>query len=396
MTQTLRQNASLSENPRTRVRVKALFSVEHRNYFFLLGVVILLILFGTIMVFSSSSVSDFASTGNAFTGLISQGRFVIIGIPIMLLASRMPIIFWKKWALVILGGACAFQLLILTTHMGSATGGNLNWVTIAGVTFQPSELIKVGIALWLALSFTRLNAQTSDWRRMIGPIVLVPGAAIGLVMLGWDLGTSLILGLILFAGAYFAGVKLRYLAVSAVIAGIAVFLMVISSTSRMQRIMAFADKGGCIDYEGSCWQVTHASYALSAGNIFGVGLGNSKAKWNWLPTAENDFIFAIIGEELGLAGAITVIALFVLLAIALIRVIDANKSDPFIRVFTGSVLVWLVGQAFINIAVVLQLAPVLGVPLPFISAGGSSLIATMIAIGIVLSFSKSGKDVVQL
>jgi cell division protein FtsW len=146
---------------------------------------------------------------------------------------------------------------------------------------------------------------------------------------------------------------------------------------------------GCTaaDYSGYCWQVQHADWALAAGGLFGKGLGNSTAKWLWLPEADNDFIFAIIGEELGLIGAIVVLVLFIVLAICFVRVIRSTK-DSFARIATSGVMIWVIGQAFVNIAVVLGVLPVLGVPLPLISAGGSALISTLLAIGVVLSFAR--------
>jgi cell division protein FtsW len=186
---------------------------------------------------------------------------------------------------------------------------------------------------------------------------------------------------------YFAGVKLRYLVSSGIIVGLLGVAFAFASSSRSGRISTWIH--GCTDrdYYQDCWQPLHGTWALAGGGIFGVGLGNSKAKWNWLPEADNDYIFAIIGEELGLIGAIVVLALFVVLAISFVRIIRMN-SDPFAKIVTSGVLIWVVGQALVNIAVVLGMLPVLGVPLPLISAGGSALITSLFAIGIVLSFAR--------
>jgi cell division protein FtsW len=161
-----------------------------------------------------------------------------------------------------------------------------------------------------------------------------------------------------------------------------------TSASRQYRINAWLS--GCTDsnqYQDLCWQPVHGMWALASGGVFGVGLGNSKAKWSWLPEADNDYIFAIIGEELGLIGAVVVLALFIVLAVSMIKVIR-QSDDPFVRTVTGGILAWIIGQALVNIAVVLGLLPVLGVPLPLISAGGSALIMTLVAIGVVLSFAR--------
>jgi cell division protein FtsW len=186
---------------------------------------------------------------------------------------------------------------------------------------------------------------------------------------------------------YFAGVKLRFLAVTIAVLGVLGTMFAFTSESRSQRIMMWIN--GCTenDAAGLCWQVQHGMWALASGGVFGVGLGNSKTKWNWLPEASNDFIFAIIGEELGMIGALVVLLLFIVLAIAFVRVIRSAR-DTFSRIATGGIMVWIIGQAFVNIAVVLGVLPVLGVPLPFISAGGSALIATLLAVGVVLSFAR--------
>jgi cell division protein FtsW len=194
--------------------------------------------------------------------------------------------------------------------------------------------------------------------------------------------------LIVFGCLYFGGVKFRFLAVAATAMGLVAWVFANANSSRTNRISVWIN--GCLptDYSGYCWQPEHAKWALAAGGFFGKGLGNSVAKWNWLPEASSDYIFAIIGEELGLVGAVLVLVLFIVLAIAFVRIIRATR-DSFARIVTGGVMVWVIGQAFVNIAVVLQVLPVLGVPLPLVSAGGSALISTLLGIGIVLSFARS-------
>jgi cell division protein FtsW len=194
--------------------------------------------------------------------------------------------------------------------------------------------------------------------------------------------------MIVLATLYFAGVKLRHLLVAVIGIAMLGLLFATTSSSRSGRIDTWLNGCTAEQYIGDCWQVEHANWALAAGGLFGRGLGNSQAKWNWLPEADNDYIFAIIGEELGLIGAAVVLALFVVLAIAFVRVIRST-NDSFTRIVTGGVMVWIVGQAFVNIAVVLGVLPVLGVPLPLISAGGSSLMASLLGIGVVLSFARA-------
>jgi cell division protein FtsW len=217
---------------------------------------------------------------------------------------------------------------------------------------------------------------------------MVSGFSILLVLMGGDLGTGIILVAIVLGALFFAGVRLRYLAIPTIVMAGAIAVMTLSGGSRQDRILAW--QSGCTSdgaYLGLCWQTLHGWWALASGGLFGVGLGNSKAKWSWLPEADNDFIFAIIGEELGLLGAIVVLALFVILAFSFIRVVRTS-TDPVAKITVSAVLAWIMTQAFVNIAVVLGLLPVLGVPLPLISAGGSALVTTLLAIGVVLSYAR--------
>jgi cell division protein FtsW len=249
--------------------------------------------------------------------------------------------------------------------------------------------VKIALIVWVAWVLSTKQEMLGDWKHVALPIAPVAGAAIGFVLIGNDLGTAFIMLMIVLGCLYFAGVRVKFLA--AAIAGISVIglLFAVSSASRSSRISAWMNGCASGDFSGYCWQPEHAKWALAAGGLFGRGLGNSTAKWNWLPEADNDFIFAIIGEELGLIGAVVVLALFVVLAISFVRVIRASRDD-FARITTSGVMIWVIGQAFVNIAVVLGVLPVLGVPLPLISAGGSALIATLLGIGVVLSFARKG------
>jgi len=384
-----------SRGPAAVIAVKRLFAAETGNYFLLLGTTLFLVVFGLIMVLSSSAVESFKISGDFFNGFVRQVLFATIGVPLMLIAARMRASFWKRWSGIFLLIALGLQFLTVATPLGSERGGNRNWITIGSFTGQPSELVKVSLVIWLGYILFKKRDVMDNWRELVVPLVPIGGAAIGLVLLGGDLGTSIILTAIVMGAVFFAGVRLRFLAVPIVLIGIAGAIAASTRSSRQERIQAFLS--GCKsadDHLGNCWQTVHGWWALASGGFFGVGLGNSKAKWSWLPEADNDFIFAIIGEELGLLGAILVLALFIVLAIAFVRIIRAS-TDPFARVTVGAVMVWVVGQAFINIAVVLGLLPVLGVPLPLISAGGSALVTTLVGIGIVLSFARRAPDFLQ-
>ncbi|WP_022893344.1 putative lipid II flippase FtsW [Agromyces subbeticus] len=374
-----------------RIRLGRVFRVESADYFLLLGTTLFLVVFGLVMVLSASVVQSHLEDESFFAQAMRQGLYAVFGIPIMLIASRMPEQFWMRLAWPALLVSCLLQFLVVATGLGITVGGNTNWIQLGPVQFQPSELIKVALVMWLGLIVTKKEALLGDFVHGILPIILVGGGAIGLVLLGGDLGTVMVMGAMLLGALFLIGVRLRLL-LPPIFAAIIVFVLVaVSSENRMRRITSFLDanceSGGGGDAVNDCWQILHGSFALANGGIFGVGLGNSTAKWSWLPAADNDFIFAIIGEELGLVGAIVVIAMFVVLAVALGRVLRAART-PFARTVSAAVLVWVIGQACVNIGVVLGVFPVLGVPLPLVSAGGTALLTTLFAIGIVLSVAR--------
>ncbi|TPX02879.1 putative lipid II flippase FtsW, partial [Schumannella luteola] len=380
--------------PTAVVAVRRIFAAETPEYFLLLGTTLFLVVFGLVMVLSSSSIESWVSDGDFFARTSRQAILAVIGVPLMLIASRAPMVFWKRWAWHAVIGALVLQALVFVIGTGQGAYNN-NWLTIAGFTFQPSEFIKLGFVVWLALIVTRKTPvindwRSSDWKQVALPLVPVAGGALLLVMLGNDLGTVIILTAMVLGAMFFAGVRLRIMGTVTAVLAVLAFAAIRLSTSRSDRIDAWLT--GCTDGDPAligkyCYQTLHGWQALASGGVFGVGLGNSESKWNWLPEAETDFIFAVIGEELGLVGALLVVALFVVLAICFVRIIR-RQVDPFARLATSVAMVWIIGQALVNIAVVLGLLPVLGVPLPFISAGGSSLVTTLVAVGVVLSFAR--------
>lgn len=378
--------AEAASGPRSaRISLGQVFTAESGNYFLLLGTTLFLVLLGLVMVLSSSSIDSYNGRQGFFGVFWKQGVFALVGIPLMLLISRVPLRVFKKWAWVAIFVAVGVQLLVFTP-LGIEVGGNLNWIGVGSFNFQPSELVKLALVIWMGAILAKKEALLGRFGHVVIPILPVAGGAILLVLLGGDLGTVMIMGGLVFGALFFAGIKLRMLALPIIAAALIAVVVAFSSESRTSRIMNFFTGTGA-DYEGSDWQAQHGEWALAGGGVFGVGLGNSRAKWSWLPAADNDYIFAIIGEELGLVGAIVVLILFVALAIAFIRILRSS-TDMFSRVATGAVMVWLIGQAFVNIAVVLGVLPVLGVPLPLISSGGSALLTTLAAIGIVLAIAR--------
>lgn len=370
------------------VAVQKLFAAETPEYFLLLGTTLFLVVFGLVMVLSSSSIESLTQTGDFFSQSSRQGLFALIGVPVMLLAARAPMGFWKRWAGTAVVIGVALQLLVFIPGIGLDRGQNRNWIQIGSFTAQPSELIKLALVIWLAWVLSRRTDMLHDWRQVARPIVPVAAVAIGLVLLGNDLGTVIILVALVFGALFFAGVRLHIIGAAIAVVALVGFVAIKVSDSRSGRVDAWLS--GCANPEDAnfdCWQTIHGWEALAHGGVFGVGLGQSSGKWSWVPAAANDFIFAIIGEELGLMGALLVLGLFVLLAICFVRIIRMS-TDPFAKIATSAAMVWIIGQAFVNVAVVLGLLPVLGVPLPLVSSGGSALITTLAAIGVVLSFAR--------
>ncbi|MGA1838586.1 putative lipid II flippase FtsW [Herbiconiux sp. 11R-BC] len=368
-----------------RISLGQVFTAESSNYFLLLGTTLFLVLLGLVMVLSSSSIDAYTSGQNFFSVFFKQGMFALLGVPLMLVISRLPISFMKRWAWVGIFVAVGIQFLVFTP-LGVSVGGNLNWITVAGFSFQPSELVKLALVVWTGAILAKKEPLLGKFGHVVIPILPVAGGAISIVLLGGDLGTVMIMAGLVFGALFFAGIKLRMFIVPLLGFAVLALIKAFSSTSRSTRVMSFLN-GGSGDYQGLDWQAQHGQWALAGGGVFGVGLGNSRAKWSWLPAADNDYIFAIIGEELGLVGAIVVLLLFIALAVSFVRIIRSSH-DIFSKVVTGSVMVWLIGQAFVNIAVVLGLLPVLGVPLPLISSGGSALVTTLAAIGVVLAVAR--------
>ncbi|MGL4340523.1 MAG: putative lipid II flippase FtsW [Rhodoglobus sp.] len=382
---------SLAHPVFARIPLRRLFVAQNSNYVLLLGVTLFLVIFGLVMVLSSSTIESYTGDQGFFGRFSRQGLFAVVGIPLMLIASRLSPHLWKRWAWPMLMIAAGMQLLVFVPGIGIDSGGNRNWIGIGNFTAQPSEFVKIALIVWVAWVLSTKNDLLGDWRHVLIPIAPFGGLAIGLVLIGGDLGTAAVMVMILFGALYFAGVKFKFLLVGVGAIVFFGFLLSKANSSRTSRIDTWLS--GCTpeDLSGYCWQPEHANWALAAGGWFGQGLGNSVAKWNWLPAASSDYIFAIIGEEFGLIGALLLLLLFVVLAIAFIRIIRASK-DNFARITTAGVMVWVIGQAFVNIAVVLGVLPVLGVPLPLISAGGTALIANLLGIGIVLSFARTQSD----
>jgi cell division protein FtsW len=349
----------------------------------------MLLVFGLLMVLSSSSVESYATSGNPWSIAGRQIMFAAVGLPLMLLAVRLPVVWWKRLAWPALLFALALQSLVFVPGIGFEVNGNRNWISVAGFTAQPSEAIKLALVVWAATVLARKQDLLGRLGHVLVPVLFPVGVlALGLVLAGRDLGTALVVMMLLAGLLYAAGAPLRYFLLGGGVAVAGVTALVLQEQHRITRIQAWLSGQQCADIYGECWQPTHGMWALASGGWWGLGLGASREKWAWLPEAHNDFIFAIVGEELGLPGTLAVLLLFVALAVGMVRVAQ-RATDPFVTIATTGVLVWVLGQALINIGVVIGVLPVVGVPLPLVSSGGSSLVTTMIALGMVLSFARA-------
>jgi cell division protein FtsW len=366
----------------------ARFDSPVTTYYLLVCVTVALVVFGLIMVLSASSIVSIDATKgrSAYAIFTSQAVFAGVGAVALIVASRFPVAAWKRLALPVLVVAVVLQLLVLTP-MGVAVNGNRNWLRVGPITVQPSEIIKVGLVLTGGLVLSAKRKHLHRFSHVLVPY-LVPIAAfsLGAVALGHDLGTVLILGAIVAGVLFAAGIPLRWFAFASIPFAAAVLAFVVTSPNRLGRFDVWL--GRDTNEFGAARQPLHGRYALADGGWFGLGLGASREKWGLLSEPHNDFIFAIIGEELGLPGTIAVLLLFAGLALACYRLVT-RTDDLFVRIATAGIMTWILVQAVINIGAVIGLLPVIGVPLPLVSSGGSSLVTSLFALGILLSFARA-------
>jgi cell division protein FtsW len=350
-----------------------------------MGSTLLLLGLGLVMVLSASSVESVRIFGSAYTLAQRQALFAVAGVIALIFAARSSIQFWRKSAWVFL--TIAFVLLILVLVIGVEVAGQRNWIEIFGpFRLQPSEFAKLALVIWGAEVLTRKDRHIPTWRNILVPILPVAGLLMILVLMQGDFGNALMLGAILCGILFAAGIPMRIFALFGGFGLFAVWLLTLAAPYRMERITNWLDPDS--DRLGFGWQVAQGQYALGTGGIWGVGLGGSREKWGSLPEAHTDFIFPVIGEELGLVGTSAVLLLFGILAFSIFR-LSKTSREPFVRLAAAGVGSWIVVQAVINIGAVLGLLPVTGVPLPLVSYGGSSLIPTLIAIGMLLACARN-------
>ncbi|GGV67897.1 putative lipid II flippase FtsW [Streptomyces griseoloalbus] len=358
-------------------------------YYVILGGSALITVLGLVMVYSASQITALQMSLPGSYFFRKQLLAAVIGSVLLLVASRMPVRLHRALAYPILAGAVFLMALVQVPGIGVAVNGNQNWIALGGsFQIQPSEFGKLALVLWGADLLARKQDKRllAQWKHMLVPLVPAAFMLLGLIMLGGDMGTAIILTAILFGLLWLAGAPTRLFVGVLSIAALIGALLIRTSPNRMARLAclgATEPQSGPVD----CWQAVHGIYALASGGLFGSGLGASVEKWGQLPEAHTDFIFAVTGEELGLAGTLSVLALFAALGYAGIRV-AGRTEDPFVRYAAGGVTTWITAQAVINMGAVLGLLPIAGVPLPLFSYGGSALLPTMFAIGLLIAFAR--------
>jgi cell division protein FtsW len=352
--------------------------------------------FGVLMAISTTIAAshDVNGVGSIWSQAIKEGEFISIGLLMFWFAMRCSPRAFRFMAYPMLGLAIIALVAVLVPGIGVSAYGARRWIDIGPLELQPSELAKLALLLWGADLLARKQQLGTLRRARHLFIPLLPGVAFVamLVMLEPDLGTTLCFMLILLGVLWMVGMPLRYFAVVLSLVAGSVTLLAVAAPYRLERLTGFLHPFD--DPMGKGYHTVEGLYALASGGLFGVGLGQGTSKYGWVPNANSDYVFAIIGEELGLLGCLAVLALFGLLAYAGMRVVR-RSADPFVRLAAGAATIWLCGQAVINIGYVTGLLPVTGIPLPLISAGGTSLIVTFFVLGMLVAFARHESSAVS-
>ena len=383
--------APASWTGQARDRVAARFGFLDRpltDFYLVLGITTLLLALGLVMVLSSASVIDLSFGLSPYSDFEKQLVGVCIGLPLMWVAARSSPRLFRAAAYPLLAVAIIGLCLILIHGVGQSQNGATRWIALGPLQFQPSELAKLALAVWGADLLARKEkmGMLVDWRHMLVPLMPGTGLLALLVMAGDDVGTTFVLLIVFLALLWFAGAPGRVFSVLLILMGMVLLLLVVTQSWRVKRITGLFDTSNT-NPVGSNQQAIQGRVALGDGGLFGVGLGGGKIKWGWLPESTSDFIFAVIGEELGLVGTLCVTAMYGGLAFAGLRV-ARRAPDSFSRFCSAAITSWIVIQAVVNIGAVVGVVPITGVPLPLVSKGLSSVLVTMVALGMLMSFAR--------
>ncbi len=348
-----------------------------------------LVLLGLVMILSASSVSSFATYGSSFLFFNKQLLWAAIGLVGFVFFSRHDYRRLKKKGYGLLPLVAVLLLAVLIPGVGIVTGGSARWIGAGPLAFQPSEFAKIALILFLADVFSRKEEKIlQDPAHTLLPFVPVVGGLVLLIMMQPDMGTTMLLGSIGLGMLFVAGAPLRYVVPMGLLGAVAAAGAALSADYRRERVLAFMDPWA--DPLNTGYHTIQSLIALGSGGWFGVGLGASRQKWSYIPNAHTDFIFAILGEEMGLLGTVTVLGLFAFIMYLGVR-IARSARDRFGMLVAAGITIWMGVQALVNIGAVTATMPITGVPLPLVSFGGSSLVVSLTAMGILTNIARQGR-----
>jgi len=354
-------------------------------FYMLVGSTLGLSLLGLVMVFSASSIYSLDAKGSSYAILVRQFIFLVMSIPMAWVFSRLSLAQWKFFAR--FGFVSSLFLLVLVQLIGKSVNGNHNWISLGFVDVQPSEVAKFLMILWAGFMLAKQERSGVDHTVVLKRIAPAFVLCIALVMAGRDLGTASIFACILAGLLWVSGLRLGVFGIGLSIGLVGFAIAILTSQYRVQRFLVFLNPFAEDQYKLYGWQPAHSLLGLASGGFFGVGLGASRQKWGNLAEAHTDFIFAVIGEELGLFGTLATLLLLSILIFSIFK-LALRAHDPMVRYVTSGFGCWIAIQTILNIGSAISVLPVVGVTLPLVSYGGSALIATYMGIGFVLGAAR--------
>ena len=353
----------------------------------LVGATAFLLIGGVTMVVSASSVFSYELYGNSWSLAIRQVGYALFGVFLMWRVSYWSPVTIRRWAIILLVGSIGALVLVLL--IGTSVNGQRNWLEFGPVRVQPSELAKLAVVLWGAHMLAWKQNYLQYRRHLVSPVVPVFGIILLLILLEGDLGTAMVMTPIMMSLFFFVGVPKRWLAAVFGVGLLGIGYYSYKAPYRMQRFTSWLNPD--MDTDGIGFQLAHAKQAMGSGGWWGLGLGGSREKWGTLPEAHTDFIYAVIGEETGLLGTFAILLLFFAICVVGFRIAH-RAPDLYVKLVAGGITTWITVQMMVNVCAVLGLMPITGVPLPLVSYGGSSLVPTLIGLGILMSFARDVDD----
>jgi cell division protein FtsW len=359
--------------------------------FVLLAVLVAVLnIIGLVMVLSASSVQSLQESGSTWGYFIRQATWLVLATAALVCTVRVDYRSWRRLALPLLVVTAVLLVAVLHPSLGVEVNGARSWFDLGPARLQPSEVAKLALLVFSADLLARRAHRVDDSRLTLRPVLLVGGVVTGLILAQSDLGAAIVVGAIVMSVLFLAGIPLARLGGVLALASAGILALALRETYRRDRLLVFLNPTE--DPLATGYQITQSLTGVASGGLLGVGLGASRAKYGFLPNAHTDFIFAIIGEELGLVGAVLVVGMFVAFAVLGVRT-ALRAPDRFGMLIAGGITAWILAQALVNIGGVLGLLPITGLTLPFISFGGSSLVVTMAATGILLNVARQERQV---